>query len=278
LPHRFITAWGKPHPTRFRSLEETAAKEEVLEAPTNGWGHLRQRIRKIRKTKAVRDYVEPLLIAVLIALTFRHFLFEPYKIPSGSMRPTLMDEPRHDKILVKKFAYGVRLPFGEKYYFYNGGPQRWDIIVFPSPEESKTLVKRVVALSGETFQIKDNAVYINGEKTEGPPNLPGNRYYNGSDMGRLVAEGRRRELLKNNSLLSERMQEEIHLVGFMTAKAYSKYGTEPTVVPEGHVFVLGDNNANSKDGRQWGFVPIGTIKGKAVLIWWPFGRRQMLEP
>ncbi len=258
-------------------MPDKPTEQEAAEAPANGWD-LRHRIRTLRKKKLVHDWIEPLSIAVLIALIFRHFLFEPYKIPSGSMRPTLMDEPHYDRILVKKFAYGIRLPFGTKYYFPNDGPQRWDVVVFRSPKEPKTLVKRVVGLPGELVQIKDGAVHINGKRLDGPPSLPGNYYYSGPEMGQMAAQGKRRQLSHGNSLISERMLKEVAFVRIATKNNYSTYGTEPTLIPDGHIFVLGDNSANSKDGRQWGFAPIGTVKGKAILIWYPISRWQMLGP
>lgn len=172
------------------------------------------------------NWLKPLLIAAVLALAIRTFLLGPYKIPTGSMRPILMEG---DRIFVDKITYRFR------------EPQRGEVIVFKYPlDRKKDFVKRLIALGGETVEIRDGQIYINGKHLESPLSISTRFYYNREDWD------------------------------------FGKLG-QKIVVPEGHFFVLGDNSAQSSDSRNWGFVSRRDVVGRAVLIWWPPQRFQLIE-
>jgi len=194
-----------------------------------------QQLEKLR-TKFVRDWVEPFLVAGFLALCIiRPFIIEAYKIPSGSMRTTLLEG---DLIFVNKFIYGARIPFTFIRLPAFRQPVRGEVIVFKYPENpSKNYIKRLVALSGETVEIKNGTIYVNGNPlTE---SQFGERYY--YNRGTYGAEGTK------------------------------------TVVPKDNFFVLGDNSGSSLDSRFWGFVPHKYLQGKAMVIWWPLNRIRIIK-
>lgn len=164
-----------------------------------------------------KNWGEPLLIAAVLAILIRTFIFGPYKIPTGSMKPTFME---NDKIFVDKLSYR----FHE--------PQRGDIIVFKYPlDRKKDFVKRLAGLPGETLEIRDGGLIVNGKLMTDPP-FGHMTYYNVEQWN------------------------------------FGKSG-QVIRIPEGHYFALGDNSSHSADSRQWGFVPRKDLIGKAFMIWWP---------
>lgn len=176
----------------------------------------------------LREYVEAFGTAILLALFIRTFLFQAFKIPSGSMLPTL---EIGDHLLVNKFLYGIRIPFVGKRVMQVFQPEHDDVIVFVYPEDrSKDYIKRVKALPGETIEVRNKVVYVDGKKIEDP-----HAYY---------ARG----------------------VGRGPALNGDNFG--PFTVPEGQVFVMGDNRDHSYDSRFWGTVPIDDILGKAFILYW----------
>ena len=182
------------------------------------WNFLRSDWRAWTK-KMWREWGEPFLIAAVIAILIRSFLLGPYKIPTGSMRPTLLEG---DRIFVDKITYRFR------------PPQRGEIVVFKYPlDPKKDFVKRLVAFGGEEVEIKDGALYVNGEKLK--DEFQHHYYYNRGDW----------PYAKENQLIK---------------------------VPEGSLFVLGDNSAQSSDSRNWGFVAKKYLIGRAFIIWWPLDR------
>lgn len=184
----------------------------------------------------LREYTEAILIALALALLIRTFIIQAFKIPSGSMKNTLLVG---DHILVSKFSYGVHIPneipfSGYKLFddhtFFQGVPERNDIIVFKYPKnEKRDFIKRVIGLPGETIELRRQKVYIDNILLEEPfakhTDLPGDFLVPRDDLG-------------------------------------------PLRIPEGHVFVMGDNRENSQDGRYWGFLDIRKIRGKAQVIYW----------
>ncbi len=172
------------------------------------------------------NWFKPLLIAAVLAVGIRTFLVGPYKIPTGSMRPVLMEG---DRIFVDKITYRFR------------EPRRGDIIVFKYPlDPKKDFVKRLAAFGGETIEIRDGQIFINGKKLDKPASFTERFYYNRPDW------------------------------------AYAKEG-QVISVPPGKLFALGDNSAQSSDSRNWGFVPRESVIGRAVLIWWPPKRVRLLK-
>ena len=179
-----------------------------------------------------REYAEALFMAILLALFIRTFVVQAFKIPSGSMLPTL---EVGDHLLVNKFIYGLRIPFvgGRVADFHS--PERDDVIVFVYPQDpSKDFIKRVKALPGETIEIRNKVVFIDGERIEDE-----HAYFDPEPSGRARSP-------RDN------------------------FG--PFKVPEGHVFVLGDNRDHSHDSRFWGPVPVGDILGKAFVLYWSWDR------
>ncbi|MEW6668226.1 MAG: signal peptidase I [Thermodesulfobacteriota bacterium] len=181
------------------------------------------------KKNVLWEYLEAAAIAVLLALFIRTFVVQAFKIPSGSMEPTLLIG---DHILVSKFIYGIKLPFTQKTLIPISKPKRDDVLVFIYPvDRTKDFIKRVIGLPGETIEIRSGKIYINGKLYE-------------DQFGRYsLGEG------KPNP-----------------AGAGSQFG--PVTVPENQLFVMGDNRDHSYDSRFWGFVPAQSIKGKAFIVYW----------
>ncbi|MCF8035905.1 MAG: signal peptidase I [Desulfobacteraceae bacterium] len=177
----------------------------------------------------LRENIEAIVIAVLLALFIRAFVVQAFKIPSGSMEPTLQVG---DHILVNKFIYGVRLPVTNTTIIPVSEPEKGDIIVFEYPvEPDKDFIKRVVGVPGDTVEIRDKKVYVNGRRVDNYP---------------------------------VKYTEKNVLSGSVNKR--DNFG--PVSVPEDAYFVLGDNRDHSYDSRFWGFVREGAIKGEAFIIYW----------
>jgi len=215
-----------------------------------------------RKPKsAILEWVESILIALILAMLIRSYFIQPFKIPSGSMRMTLIEG---DHLFVDKWSYGPQvlppmfwdiglqdgspllsvrwpsalLPMTKLRLPGLSKPKRGDIIVFVYPvDPTKDFIKRLIAVGGETVEIKEGTIYIDGKEIT-DPRIKRTYYYNRGDYG---AEG------------------------------------EVTHVPPGYVFVMGDNSGSSYDSRYWGFVPESNIIGKADLIFWPLDRIRILQ-
>ena len=198
----------------------------------------------------------PIFLAVLL---LRSFLVEPFRIPSGSMMPTLLVG---DFILVNKFTYGIRLPVIDIKVVDVGRPQRGDVVVFRYPEDpSVPFIKRVVGLPGDRVGYYNKILYINGQPVPQEPI----GVYHGTGSGAVMTGAEvKRELL----------QPATHDI-LVQAGAPSLEGE--TVVPEGRYFVMGDNRDNSRDSRYWGTVPDRNLIGKAFLIWfsWDWGGSEL---
>jgi signal peptidase I len=187
-------------------------------------------IAKARKKSLVREYAEAIVIAVLLALVIRQFAVQAFTIPSGSMMDTLLIG---DYILVNKFLFGPEIPFLDRHLPGLRDPERGDIIVFKYPnDETRDFIKRIIAVGGDTVQVRDNRVWVNGKLTDEPYVYPGS-----------------------------------FRPGVSTHCGYV-YACEPLAVPAGSYFVMGDNRDNSQDSRYWGFVKREKIRGKAFLIYW----------
>jgi signal peptidase I len=188
------------------------------------------------KTKSkVQEYIEAIIIAILIALFIRTFIIAAYKIPSESMVPTLLVG---DHLLVNKFIYGIKIPILRKIIIPVTDPKRDDIIVFIYPNDrSLDFIKRVIGVSGDKIEIKNKKIFINDQRYK--------------DSYGIYSE----------SLIYP---------GAMQPR--DNFG--PIIVPQGSLFVMGDNRDNSKDSRYWGFVDIKDVEGKALILYWSWNREE----
>ena len=183
-----------------------------------------------------REWIESILIAVILALLIRAFIVQAFKIPSGSMIPTFNIG---DRIFVNKFIYGAKVPFTNFRLPAVRAPKRGDIIVFISPEDSKKdFVKRLIATGGQTVEIRDGKVYIDGRAVNEPSSIRSVYYYNAGDYGK---EG------------------------------------QVITVPKDSYYALGDNSASSRDSRYWAFVPKNNLLGKVICIYWPLHRMKIIK-
>lgn len=184
----------------------------------------------------LREWTESIIIAVILALIIRTFMVQAFKIPSGSMIPTF---EVGDRIFVSKLIYGPKVPFINMRLPGFRKPERGDIMVFISPEApKKDFVKRLIAFGGETVEIKEGNIYVDGKIIDQPASIRSVYYYNRGEYG------------KEN---------------------------ETVRVPRDSYFVLGDNSSSSRDSRYWGFVPKDNVIGKVVLIYWPLHRMKIIK-
>jgi signal peptidase I len=188
---------------------------------------------RMGKKKIIKEYVEPIVIAILIALFIRTFIVQAFKIPSSSMEPTLQVG---DHLLVNKFIYGIKIPLMDTKYFQFRKPQRGDIVVFIYPKDrSKDFIKRVIGTEGEKVEIVRNKIYINDQLIDDP----WGHYDERSPAAKYL-------------------------------QPMERFG--PVMVPEESFFVLGDNRDNSQDSRFWGYVNFNEVKGKALIIYFSWDR------
>jgi len=214
---------------------------------------------------AVREYTESIGGAILIALLLRAFVFEPFHIPSGSMIPTLLVG---DFIFVNKMSYGLRIPFTDPakvHKLWERPPQRGDVVVFINPHRPDVdYVKRVVGLPGDTIEVKDNVLFVNGveqQRTDvGDYTYKDRNEYTDTDMDVVVHE------------YVENLEGHKHPIIVRKDPVFSHNGA--FVVEEGRAFMMGDNRDNSQDSRVEGGpgqIPFSYIKGRASIIWISFG-------
>jgi signal peptidase I len=201
---------------------------------------------------------------ILIVFVLRSFLFEPFKIPSGSMIPTLLV---NDFILVNKYTYGIRLPVINKKIIAINEPQRGDVMVFRYPgDPSVDYIKRVVGLPGDVVAYQDKRLSINGQSVETTKTAdyqhPDRLYYSEQYISKLGEVDYR--FLTDSDVPA--FISEVASFPYRENCTYNAAGVTCTV-PVGHYFMMGDNRDNSKDSRAWGFVPEENIVGKAFFIW-----------
>jgi len=182
-----------------------------------------------KKKSRLRENVEAILLAILLALFIRTFIVQAFKIPSGSMENTLLIG---DHILVNKFIYGIRMPFTNQTLIPIKDPQRGDIVVFKFPGDPKVdYIKRVVGLPGDVIEEHNKQVFVNGKPDQNPY--------------------------------------AIHKDPYTIRSTYPpRDNFDPITVPPDSLFVMGDNRDNSNDSRFWGFVNYDKLRGKAFMIYW----------
>lgn len=202
--------------------------------------------RKSGHKSALRDWTEALLVAAILALIIRTFIIQAFKIPSGSMEDTLLIG---DHLLVNKFIYGVQIPGVDGRFLTIREPQRGDIVVFEFPEDRglsfwqrRDFIKRLIGLPGDTVEIRDKQVYVNGKLFQIP------------------------EEVHKDATLYEPLSG-CDTAAFPRAQ-WCRDTMPPVKVPPGQYFMLGDNRDRSYDGRFWGFVDNSEIKGLAFIKYW----------
>jgi signal peptidase I len=191
----------------------------------------------------VREYFESIVIAVILALFVRTWVVQAFKIPTGSMENNLLIG---DHLLVNKFVFAPTTSGAERALLPIRDIRRGDIVVFKYPDEpERDFIKRVIGLPGETLELRNKKVYINGQAIDEP-------YVH----------------------FLEPVSESQEVTSFSVRERYG-----PVSVPEGHYFVMGDNRDNSQDSRYWGYLPRHYIKGKALMIYWSYesGREDYLD-
>jgi len=189
--------------------------------------------KKEKIKSKVQEYIEAIIIAILIALVIRTFVIQAFKIPSRSMVPTLLVG---DQILVNKFIYGVKIPYLRKMIIPVTNPEKGDIVVFIYPNDrSKDFIKRVIGIAGDKIEIKNKRIFINDKEY--------------SDSYGVYSD---------------------NLIYPGVIQPRDNFG--PVTVPQGSLFVMGDNRDESSDSRYWGFVDIKDVEGKAFVIYWSWNR------
>lgn len=234
-----------------------------------------RRVMLVLPGKRAKDTKEPWWVEysrsffpiLLIVLILRSFILEPFRIPSGSMRPTLLEG---DFIIVNKFAYGLHFPFLDDHEIPTGKPNRGEVVIFKHMKhgESMDMIKRVVGLPGDHVQYKGKVIYING--------TPVKQDFRADTTDKDVNQ---------TGSWPVRLQDE-HLGNFKhdifihTHSDFARpYQYADVVVPENQYFVMGDNRDNSDDSRSWGFVDEKDIMGRALGIWfsWDSSPKTLLE-
>jgi signal peptidase I len=193
-------------------------------------------VKKSRK-QVLWEYAEAIITALILALIIRAYVVQAFKIPTGSMIPTLVVG---DHILVNKFLYGTKLPFSDGKVLALRKPEKEDIVVFRYPKDPKRdFIKRIVAVEGDVVESRNKKIFVNGRKVKEPY-----AYHLDSSVIPPSVEPR------------------------------DNFG--PRIVPKGKYFVMGDNRDQSHDSRYWGFVDTRDIKGRAFIIYWSWDKNRFI--
>ncbi len=261
-------------PRRRRAAQQLLDEHNTRKAALlkQGFTHIESDVESARQKLLAQpwwlDWTAGLFPVILAVFVLRSFLFEPFKIPSGSMIPTLRVG---DLILVNKFHYGVRLPVFNTKLFENHTPQRGDVMVFRyPPQPSLDYIKRVIGVPGDEVSYLNKQITVNGKPV---PRVAQPEFFDSETM-RYARQFR--ETLDARSYNTLNDDDRPAFIQGTTEFPFSngcRYTVEGVTckVPEGHYFMMGDNRDNSLDSRYWGFVPEANIVGKAFFVWMNFG-------
>jgi signal peptidase I len=259
--HRLTAGQTKDLDARSTALRTALEEDREIQPRVEQLTSLLDGALAFAKKSQARQYVESIGAVVFVALVLRSLVVEAYQIPSGSMIPTL---DVGDRIWVNKLIYGVRLPFTAiKLGTHYRPPRRGEIIVFEKPDEpDKDLIKRVVAVGGDTVEMRDNTVFVNG--------VPTVRVHDGVHHYWDFRE-EREEWFEGDA---DAWREKIGSANFVTFHDLDggRSVFAPRQVPPDSLFVMGDNRDNSNDSRYWGYVPLNLVRGKAMVVWWSSGQ------
>jgi len=210
-------------------------KNVCNDKPAQSTANQAKQAKPAKAKHIVREYAESIVIAVLLALVIRTFVVQAFKIPSGSMEDTLAIG---DHLLVNKFIYGSKIPFTDSRIMKIRDPRQGDVIVFIYPEDpTKDFIKRVIGVPGDTVEVKDKRVYVNGKLYANP-----------------------HEVHKEPDTIPKEMN--------------PRDNRDPVQVPANSYFVMGDNRDRSYDSRFWGFVTKEKIKGLAFIKYWSWDKEK----
>jgi signal peptidase I len=233
-------------------------EDGFVDALVRADGEVDVRLGRWRKSE-VREYLESIMVAIMVAMALRSFVIEAFKIPSGSMIPTLQVG---DHIFVNKFTYGPAIPFTKKRFWQNMPPNRGDVMVFAFPEQpAQDFIKRVIAIPGDKLEARNGHPWING--WEVPHCYVGVYSYTEVDVPVPTHEG---------DLFVEFLEDEAYLTLFDRQSGGFPEYQGPFEVKPGEAWVMGDNRNNSHDSRMWfggqgGGVPFENIRGRALFVW-----------
>lgn len=213
----------------------------------------RKQRQRVMFKKETKESFKSILIAIFLALIFRSSIASPYKIPSGSMIPTLKIG---DFIFVSKLSYGIKIPFTNKEFVHFSDPQKGDVVVFIEPVHHELdYIKRVVGVPGDVIELKNDVLFINGKEQERTKI---------KDTEKILNDYPSAHIRDAATVFEENLSGHKHTM-MEFSRISENFG--PVTVPADHLFMMGDNRDNSGDSRVWGFLPISNVRGRAMFIW-----------
>lgn len=269
-----VTACAYGYDFFFKRKERLANYQSLLNESPN---LTRKERKKLLEPKGIIGQLASLFPIILFVFIFRSFIIEPFRIPSGSMMPTLLSG---DFIAVTKWSYGLKNPLTNKIFFKTNEPKRGDVIVFKYPEDPKVdFIKRIVGMPGDTITYINKTIYLkkacideqcSNDFIEISKEMLGD-YMIADSLGyqeKYQQYSENLDGIKHDILINPQALEPIPYYYRQEGQNFATW-----VVPEGNYFVMGDNRDNSRDSRFWGFVSKDAIVGKTIGIWLSLGER-----